>query len=858
MKTRTPKSATAKKTPPAKKSAVKIPQKPTESVPESSTPKTGDTKRVSATKAKQAKNSETTPVQKTTAGSKSEPGAEEAKVSAEVAPVTPKLVSSSKPGAAQSTPKVVSSNKPSGTTPKVVSGGKAAVKVSAKTVQTTPKVGSKPTVKKTHVKSKTPTTAKSVSSQTPKPATPKSGENVVVKVEDSPLEDILETKAVESAKEQELSVDNIGKSMEEEKTTVRGEEPSIEIEEDPEEFEEAGENEDPNFANEGGEGKEDMEENEDTKSAKVEVELKSKLDIVEEDINKAMDGEDAKLEHQGDELMEDVGDEEVHEDLEEEEQDLEGEEQEREEEEQIEDDVKDRDEEADTLEEERRELTAIAKERQIKKKYEIFVGGLDRDSVEEDVRKVFEKIGEIVEVRLHKGYAFVKFANKEHANRALSEMKTPLIRGKRCGTAPSEDNDTLFLGNICNTWTKEAIKQKLMDYGVEGVVNITLVPDLQHEGLSRGFAFLEFSCHPEAMLAYKRLQKPDVIFGHSERTAKVAFAEPLREPDPEIMAQVKSVYVNGLPPHWDEDRVREQFKGYGEIERIMLARNMPTAKRKDFGFVDFTTHEAALACIDGTNKLGDGNSKMKMKARLSNPLPKTQAVKGEMCGGFRIGRGGSGGSGRGGIGSSSKFGRGFGRGGRPFQRPNFQRGRGFYNRGRGHPGRMGFGNEYNLDNSNPEFHGRRNFGRGGRRGAGPAAVGPSRSNLDKPRHDTAVKGRGRHISSSRQPFLPEEGFARPFVGEHFEDPYFYDGSAPGVKRPFYMTDPEPGYMEPSRLRPRLDYSDPAFPFRGSRYHDTFGANSDLYSRDYNGSDYGGGAYSSYYGGDRLYGGGYYY
>lgn len=114
------------------------------------------------------------------------------------------------------------------------------------------------------------------------------------------------------------------------------------------------------------------------------------------------------------------------------------------------------------------------------------------------------------------------------------------------------------------------------------------------------------------MLAYKRLQKPDVIFGHAERTAKVAFAEPLREPDPEIMAQVKSVFIDGLPPHWDEDRVREQFKGYGEIERIVLARNMSTAKRKDFGFVDFTTHEAAIACIDSLNitELCDGNSKV--------------------------------------------------------------------------------------------------------------------------------------------------------------------------------------------------------------------------------------------------------
>lgn len=76
--------------------------------------------------------------------------------------------------------------------------------------------------------------------------------------------------------------------------------------------------------------------------------------------------------------------------------------------------------------------------------------------------------------------------------------------------------------------------------------------------------------------------------------------------------QVKSVFVDGLPPYWDEDRVKEQFKGYGEIERVVLARNMSTAKRNDFGFVNFTTHEAAVTCIEAVNnmELGDGKSKV--------------------------------------------------------------------------------------------------------------------------------------------------------------------------------------------------------------------------------------------------------
>ncbi|PKA48096.1 Polyadenylate-binding protein 5 [Apostasia shenzhenica] len=497
-------------------------------------------------------------------------------------------------------------------------------------------------------------------------------------------------------------------------------------------------------------------------------------------------------------------------------------------------------------EEEQIQISDMAKARMIKKEQEIFVGGLDRDAVEDDLKKTFEKVGEVVEVRLHKdyatnknkGFAFVKFASKEQAVRALEEMKNPLIRGKRCGIAPSEDNDTLFLGNICNTWTKEAIRRKLKDYGVDAVENITLVGDTQNEGLSRGFAFLEFACHTDAMAAYKRLQKPDVVFGHPERTAKVAFAEPLREPDPEVMAQVKSVFVDGLPPYWDEDHVKEQLKGYGEIERVVLARNMSTAKRKDFGFVNFASHEAAVACIEGINstELGDGKSKVKARARLANPLPKTQAVKGGMSGGFRIGHTGSGGY--------SRFGRGFGRGRFPSNRAGFLGGRGFYPRGRGRGGRFPYVGD-GMESSYPEFHGWRPYGsRGGRRGFTSGRLG------------AFDRGRGRAFPARRPPFPPEGDFGQPFGAPHFgEDSYFYGDGGHGLKRPFSMMEHDASFLERSnRLRPRYDFSDP-LP-GDNRYRDSLGT-SGLYSRDYYGSDYGGSSYSSFLGGEPS-GRGYYY
>ena len=86
-------------------------------------------------------------------------------------------------------------------------------------------------------------------------------------------------------------------------------------------------------------------------------------------------------------------------------------------------------------EDERTVMSDMAKNRQLKKELEIFVGGLDRDAVEEDIRKVFGQVGDVVDVRLHKdfstnrnkGFAFVKFASKEQVARALAEMKNPMV-----------------------------------------------------------------------------------------------------------------------------------------------------------------------------------------------------------------------------------------------------------------------------------------------------------------------------------------------------------------------------------------------------------------------------------------------
>ncbi|XP_038970535.1 heterogeneous nuclear ribonucleoprotein D0-like [Phoenix dactylifera] len=83
-----------------------------------------------------------------------------------------------------------------------------------------------------------------------------------------------------------------------------------------------------------------------------------------------------------------------------------------------------------------RDEEAGISERQWQRKTEIFIGGLDRDAKEEDIRTVFGKVGEIVEVRMmmdgqtgkNKGYCFLRYKEAAQAKKAVAEFAKVELR----------------------------------------------------------------------------------------------------------------------------------------------------------------------------------------------------------------------------------------------------------------------------------------------------------------------------------------------------------------------------------------------------------------------------------------------
>ncbi|GAB2235451.1 hypothetical protein Droror1_Dr00025876 [Drosera rotundifolia] len=279
------------------------------------------------------------------------------------------------------------------------------------------------------------------------------------------------------------------------------------------------------------------------------------------------------------------------------------------------------------------EMEAV--ERQKKRKTEVFIGGLNKDAKEEDIRKVFGEVGEIVEMRLlmdrktgkNKGYAFVRYASAGEAKRAAKQFSKVEICGKESGASLVAGSDTLYLGNIDKKWKEEDVLKLLEGAGIEKIDKVTVVKDPIKSDCNRGYAFIEFETSKCAQVTLNKLQKKDA-FGMN-RKLKVAWAEPLDEPDDEEMLKVKTVFAEFVPLTWDEKKVREIFKKFGEIENVVLSRDMQTSKRKDYAFISYETREAAVACIDsfGSELSDDDGSKVNLKVCFAKPVSKGKHLK---------------------------------------------------------------------------------------------------------------------------------------------------------------------------------------------------------------------------------------
>jgi heterogeneous nuclear ribonucleoprotein R len=179
---------------------------------------------------------------------------------------------------------------------------------------------------------------------------------------------------------------------------------------------------------------------------------------------------------------------------------------------------------------------------------EVFIGGLPRDTTEDDLHELCEAFGEISEVRLmkdketkeNKGFAFVTFTGKDGAQRAIEDLHDKEHKGRTLRCSLSQAKHRLFVGNVPKGLSEDELRNIIQGKG-PGVVNIEMFKDLHDPSRNRGFLFVEYYNHACADYAKQKLSAPNFKVDGSQLT--VSWAEPKGSSSSDSSSAAAQVYT---------------------------------------------------------------------------------------------------------------------------------------------------------------------------------------------------------------------------------------------------------------------------------------------------------------------------
>ncbi|KAK1759711.1 putative polyadenylate-binding protein [Echria macrotheca] len=241
----------------------------------------------------------------------------------------------------------------------------------------------------------------------------------------------------------------------------------------------------------------------------------------------------------------------------------------------------------------------------------LYVGELDPSVTEAMLFELFSQIGPVASIRVCRdavtrrslGYAYVNYNSTADGEKALDELNYTLIKGRACRIMWSQRDPALRKTGQGNVFIKNldvAIDNKALHDTFAAFGNILSCKVAQDEhGNSKGYGFVHYETDEAAAQAIKHvngmlLNEKKVYVGHhipkKDRQSKFE----------EMKANFTNVYVKNIASEVTDDEFRELFEKFGDVTSSSLARD-ESGKSRGFGFVNFTTHEAAAKAVDDLN-----------------------------------------------------------------------------------------------------------------------------------------------------------------------------------------------------------------------------------------------------------------
>jgi len=249
----------------------------------------------------------------------------------------------------------------------------------------------------------------------------------------------------------------------------------------------------------------------------------------------------------------------------------------------------------------------------------LYVGDLHPDVTEAMLYEKFSQAGPVLSIRVCRdmitrrslGYAYVNFQQPADAERALDTMNFDVIKingrplGKPIRIMWSQRDPSLRKSGQGNIFIKnldKSIDNKVLYDTFSSFGNILSCKVVDEDGnTSKGYGFVHFESDEAATRAIEKvngmmLADKKVFVGRFKSRG-----DRMREFG-ERAKQFTNLYIKNLPESWNDEKMEEEFKVFGEILSHKVAFDHETGKSKCFGFISFKEHdqaEAAVEAMDG-------------------------------------------------------------------------------------------------------------------------------------------------------------------------------------------------------------------------------------------------------------------
>ncbi|ORX86477.1 polyadenylate binding protein [Basidiobolus meristosporus CBS 931.73] len=255
----------------------------------------------------------------------------------------------------------------------------------------------------------------------------------------------------------------------------------------------------------------------------------------------------------------------------------------------------------------------------------IFIKNLDASIDNKALHDTFSAFGNILSCKVatedgvSRGYGFVHFETYEAAENAIQHVNGMLLNDKKVFVGhhvPRKERQSkveelkaqftnVYIKNVDTSVTLEELKELFGKYGA--ITSAVLATD--ENGVSRGFGFINFETHEQALEAAESLNETE----YKGKKLYVGRAQKKSEREEELKKQYEqakieklnkyqgvNLYVKNLEDDVDDDKLRQEFSVYGVITSAKVMRDEKGIS-KGFGFVCFSSPDEATKAVTEMN-----------------------------------------------------------------------------------------------------------------------------------------------------------------------------------------------------------------------------------------------------------------